>query len=69
MAKEPGIERDYTDNVGHPPVNLPDDHPDAWMWEYDGTSRSKKKLKSHLGVEEEVWEQPSLFDELPPAGD
>lgn len=59
------LEREYEDNVGKPPANLPDDHPDKWQWEYRGTKAERELLLERLGVEtqaeEQIHQDESLF--------
>lgn len=38
----------YEENVGHPPQNLPKDHPDKWQWEYRGSKADKEGLLARL---------------------
>lgn len=37
----------YREEVGEP-RNLPDDHPDRWQWEYQGTRAEKEDLLERL---------------------
>lgn len=43
--------------MGKEPTRLPDDHPYAWQWEYQGSPGERKELARRLGLnddEEEV---------------
>lgn len=43
------IERErYEENVGRPPRNLPDGHPDRWQWGYTGTREERESLLDRL---------------------
>lgn len=63
-GREPeNIEREYQTNVGKPAENLPDDHPDRWQWEYQGSPDERKGLLEKLSEEpvEPPLEQDTLF--------
>lgn len=59
-------EKAYEENVGKPPQNLPEDHPDLWQWRYRGTKVERDALLAELALkppeEEEVSpDQEELF--------
>jgi hypothetical protein len=52
----------YEEEVGEI-RNLPDGHPDAWMWSYKGTSLERERLLDFFQAEAEAeCEQMSLLD-------
>lgn len=51
----------YSRNVGHPPKNLPDDHPDLWQWKYGGRKAEREQLLERLGLPPE---EPEDDEEL-----
>lgn len=51
----------YEEELGRPPRNLPDDHPDRWQWEYRGSKEEREELLDRLSPELPV-EQDSLFE-------
>lgn len=58
-------EKAYEENVGRPPRNLPEDHPDRWQWEYRGTRAERESLLGRLlGEEIEEDEPPSQEETL-----
>lgn len=63
--KDEKLAAEYEQEVGHPPRNLPDDHPDKWQWEYTGTKAEREELRERLGLPEEppavVEGQEELF--------
>ena len=61
MTAKKSAEQMYEENVGHPPRNLPEDHPDRWQWEYQGSKDERAELLERLGAEQPV-EQESLFE-------
>jgi hypothetical protein len=55
------VERDYVDNVGHPPRTIED--PEG-QWDYTGTPAEKEKLRREIAEQEDAeveYGQPSLF--------
>jgi len=40
----------YERHVGRPPARLPEDHPDAWQWDYRGTPAERERLRGELGL-------------------
>jgi hypothetical protein len=56
------LEQAYERNVGHPPRNLPDDHPDRWQWEYRGTKAEREGLLERLGLPVEEELPPAVID-------
>lgn len=66
-ARERLVER-YRETVGKEPGRLPDDHPDAWQWDYRGTKAEREELAERFGwMEEEpppvIEGQTDLFGE------
>lgn len=56
------LELNYIRAVGHPPRNLPPEHPDRWQWEYGGTKVEREGLLERLGQAElPPADQPALF--------
>jgi hypothetical protein len=56
------VEELYEENVGRPPQNLPDDHPDRWQWEYAGSKEERDELLKRLMPAPLPAEQESLFE-------
>jgi hypothetical protein len=51
----------YEAAVGREPARLPEDHPDAWQWEYRGSRQERDELLERLtGCEGVLVEQESL---------
>jgi hypothetical protein len=40
----------YVAEKGRPPERLPEDHPDAWQWEYRGSKAEYEDLQGKLGL-------------------
>jgi hypothetical protein len=57
------LEAEYEKAMGRRPTRLPDDHPDAWQWDYRGTKEERDQLLELLSQgapEEPAAEQTSL---------
>lgn len=40
----------YEKEKGRPATRLPEDHPDAWQWEYRGGKAEFEQLQQRLGI-------------------
>lgn len=58
-AREREVES-YKASVGKEPARLPDDHPDAWQWDYRGTKKEREELAERFGWLDE--EPPPVID-------
>lgn len=47
----------YQRQVGKEPGRLPEDHPDAWQWEYRGTKAERDSLRREMGLD--VVDEPA----------
>ena len=43
-------EKWYEEMFGRPPSRLPEDHPDAWQWEYRGGKAEFEEMQQKLGL-------------------
>ena len=62
MVRDP--EREYEKEMGRPAARLPDDHPDAWQWDYRGTKAEREEMIDRLGLGDEpvvIEGQEELF--------
>lgn len=46
-------EERYRQVTGREPARLPEDHPDAWQWEYAGSKADREELLERLALHEE----------------